>query len=73
MFVLRFFVGEGFHALPVVISSFTQTYGEPPARVPHRKTVHRTVFLPLLRFLKKRRFRSLRTATGALPLDPAAF
>ena len=29
---------------------FVLRTGEPPARVPHAKTVHRTVLAPLLRF-----------------------
>ena len=30
--------------------------GEPPARVPHGKTVRRTVLSPLLRFMSKKNF-----------------
>ena len=37
--------------------------GEPPARVPHAKTVPRTVLPPLLRFCDGKEFRSVRGAT----------
>ena len=37
--------------------------GEPPARVPHAKTVPRTVLPPLLRFCGGKEFRSVRGAT----------
>ena len=37
--------------------------GEPPARVPHDKTVRRTVLSPLLRFFTEKEFRPVRRAT----------
>ena len=45
------------------IVGFVLRTGEPPARVPHAKTVHRTVLAPLLRFALVRGFRRLRSAT----------
>ena len=47
--------------------------GEPPARVPHGKTVRRTVSPPLLRFLVKKNFALCAGRPKALPLDCAAF
>ena len=46
---------------------------EPPARVPIRKTVHRTVFPPPPALFEDKEFRCLRTTTEALPLDSVTF
>ena len=47
--------------------------GEPPARVPHAETVHRTVSPPLLRFCKERDFAPCAERPKTLSLDFAAF
>ncbi len=45
---------------------------EPPARVPYGKTVSPDCFSYPPALIKARGFRGLRSATGALPLDPAS-
>jgi hypothetical protein len=47
--------------------------GEPPARVPHDKTVRRTVLSPLLRFYQKEISPCAAGRPKAPPLDWAAF
>ena len=47
--------------------------GEPPARVPHAKTVRRTVLTPLLRFLQGKNFALCAGLPKALPLDSTTF
>ena len=47
--------------------------GEPPARVPHAKTVRRTVLPPLLRLLKKKNFALCAGRPKVSPLDFTAF
>ena len=47
--------------------------GEPPARVPHAKTVPRTVSSPLLRFCKEKNFAPCAERPKTLSLDSAAF
>ena len=47
--------------------------GEPPARVPHDKTVRRTVLPPFLRFLQGRNFALCAGRPKALPLDSTTF
>ena len=47
--------------------------GEPPARVPHAKTVRRTVLSPLLRFCKEKNFAPCAERPKVSPLDSTAF
>ena len=47
-------------------------FGKPLDRVPHAKTIHRIVLAPLLIFCEYKRFRTLRSATRASPLDPTS-
>ena len=47
--------------------------GEPPARVPHAKTVPRTVSSPLLRFCKEKNFAPCAERPKVSPLDSTAF
>ena len=54
------------HALPA-------RFGEPPARVPHAKTVRRTVSAPLLRFLTAKDFAPCAERPKVLPLETTAF
>ena len=49
--------------------NFMRRIGEPPARVPHRKTSHRDVLLPLLRFVFQG-FRVLRDASQGFAPAP---
>ena len=53
--------------------AFMLRIGEPPARVPHGKIIHRIIFPPLLRFLKHKYFALCEARQGALLLDYASF